>query len=56
VEIIKALYGEKQAPKIWSNLLHSILIKMGFHRCDVFPCLYIRGTPDSDEDMLVCAC
>ena len=54
VEIIKALYGEKQAPKIWSDLLHSILTKMGFHRCDVVPCLYIRGTPDSDDYMVVC--
>ncbi len=56
VEIIKALYGEKQARKIWSDLLHSILTKMGFHRYDVVPCLYIRGTPDSDDYMLVCAC
>jgi hypothetical protein len=27
---------------------------MGFHRCDVVPCLYIRGTPDSDDYMVVC--
>ena len=54
VEIIKSLYGEKQAPKIWSDLLHSILVKMGFHRCEVVPCLYIRGTPDSEDYMLVC--
>ncbi len=37
-----------------SGLMHSILIKMGFHRCNVVPCLYIRGTPDSDDYMLVC--
>jgi hypothetical protein len=27
---------------------------MGLHRCDVVACLYIRGTPDSDDYMLVC--
>ena len=37
----KALYGEKQAGKLWNDLCNNILIDMGFERCGVAPCLYI---------------
>jgi hypothetical protein len=40
VQIIKSLYGQKQSPKIWNDHLNNILIKMGFERCPVSPCLY----------------
>jgi hypothetical protein len=40
VRIIKSLYGQKQSPKIWNDHLNNILIKMGFERCIVSPCLY----------------
>jgi hypothetical protein len=47
--IVKSLYGEKQAPKIWYERLHEILTTMGFERCPLEPCLYMtsvgeRGT------------
>jgi hypothetical protein len=47
VRIIKSLYGEKQAPKIWSDLLHNILVKLGFERCPVVACLYKKTVNDN---------
>jgi hypothetical protein len=41
VLLLKALYGEKQAPKLWSELLNRILLELGFERCPVAPCLYL---------------
>jgi len=41
VVLKKALYGEKQAGKLWNDLCNNILIDMGFERCGVAPCLYI---------------
>jgi hypothetical protein len=41
VEIIGNVYGLKQAPKIWSDRLNDILLKLGFIRCPVEPSLYI---------------
>jgi hypothetical protein len=38
--ILKAMYGKKQAPKLWSDMLHKILLELGFERCPVAPCLY----------------
>jgi hypothetical protein len=40
VRIVKSLYGQKQSPKIWNDHLNNILIRMGFTRCPVSPCLY----------------
>ena len=40
VLVSKALYGEKQAGKLWNDHFNNILIKMGFERCPVVPCLY----------------
>ena len=47
MKIIKSLYGEKQAPKIWSDLLHSILVKLGFERFPVVACLYKKTVNDN---------
>jgi hypothetical protein len=40
LRIMKSLYGQKQAPKIWNDRLNHILVEMGFTRCPVCPCLY----------------
>jgi hypothetical protein len=40
MRILKAMYGEKQAPKLWSDKLHLILTKLGFVRCPFSACLY----------------
>ena len=41
VEILGNWYGEKQAGKIWNDLFHSVLTKLNFVQCPVFPCLYM---------------
>jgi hypothetical protein len=40
MRILRAMYGEKQAPKLWNDMLHKILLELGFLRCPVDPCLY----------------
>eukprot|EP01034_Spumella_vulgaris_P032431 gene32431-biopygen27626 len=42
VEIKGNWYGLKQGPRIWNDQLNSILLKLGFERCPVHPCLYKR--------------
>jgi len=52
VKLVKALYGEKQAPKLWSDLLDKILYKMGFVRCPVCPCLYLKTVVDENGQVV----
>jgi len=42
VEIVGNWYGLKQGPRIWNDQLNTILLKIGFERCPVHPCLYAR--------------
>jgi hypothetical protein len=43
VEVVKSVYGEKQAAMLWYKMFDDILVRlMGFSRCPVAPCLYIR--------------
>lgn len=44
VRILRSIYGEKQAPKLWNDRLNDVLLQVGFDRCPVDPCLYyFRG-------------
>lgn len=45
--VLGNFYGEKQAPKIWYELYHDIMITMGFIRCPLQPCLYAIFRGDS---------
>lgn len=40
MKIVKSLYGEKQAPKLWYDHFNRILLELEFIRCPVEPCLY----------------
>jgi hypothetical protein len=40
MKVVKSLYGEKQAPKIWNEHIHNILIRIGWQRSPVDACLY----------------
>ncbi|KAG6612031.1 Integrase catalytic core protein [Phytophthora cinnamomi] len=42
LELNKALCGLKQAGRLWSKLLHSKLVEIGFHRSLVDMCVYYR--------------
>ena len=35
------MYDAKQAPKVWNDKLHSILLDMKFQRCPWDACLYM---------------
>ena len=41
LRIIKSLYGEKQAPKLWNERLNEILLSIGLIRCPVEACMYM---------------
>ena len=53
-EVLKALYGEKQAPKLWYDLLDKILTDMGYERCPDCYCLYKKYDPISGDFMITC--
>ena len=38
----KAIYGLKQAGRMWNNKLNDILIKIGFERLQSEPCVYVK--------------
>jgi hypothetical protein len=40
VRCVKSIYGEKQAPKIWSDKMCEVLLELGFLRCPTEACLY----------------
>jgi hypothetical protein len=51
--VIKSLYGEKQAPKIWNDFFNGVLTsKMSFRRCPIDPCLYIRNYGENEYVMV----
>ena len=37
-----ALYGLKEAPRLWNNTLNKFLTKQGFKRHETQPCLYVK--------------
>jgi hypothetical protein len=63
LRVLKALYGEKQSPKLWNELLHKILTTMGFTRCPFCACLYMRRSKDTliilcihvDDGLMCCS-
>jgi hypothetical protein len=42
VQILRNMYGEKQAGKVWNDRLHEILSVMGYDRCPYDACLYMK--------------
>jgi hypothetical protein len=52
--VLKALYGEKQAPKMWYLLINSILVeKMGYSRCPFNACLYLKWDSKQKQLMII---
>lgn len=48
----KALYGLKQASRAWNTKIHNILIKLGFSRSNLEPCVYFKS---SNEGIIIIA-
>jgi len=40
-QLLRSIYGLKQATCIWNQKIHTFLIKIGFLRSNIEPCLYI---------------
>lgn len=53
VEVKGNFYGEKQGPKIWNDHLHGILVRAGFSRCPVHPCLYKKLNSNGKQMWIV---
>jgi len=41
VKLLRCLYGLKQSPREWNKVINAFLIKLGYTRCKMDPCLYI---------------
>lgn len=61
LRLMKAIYGLKQASRLFNMALHEHLVKIGFTRADSDPCFYSRHDPDGSvtfialvvDDMIV---
>jgi len=42
--LLKAVYGTKQAPHDWNEVINNFLISIGFKRCSSDTCVYIKRT------------
>jgi len=43
LKLLRNLYGQKQAGRVWNQFLHAGLIDMGFKQSRIDPCVYYRG-------------
>jgi len=51
VQVVNSLYGEKQAARIWHELLSDILIKgMNLHRLASDPCVFVLKAGEHDKE------
>lgn len=53
IKLKKALYGLRQAPKVWNEHLHLFLSELNFQRCLGDPCLYIYVYDDEVIYLLI---
>ena len=54
VKLLKALYGTKQAPKVWNDHINNQLLTLGFTRCHKDTCIYVRTSNTIIISWLVC--
>uniref|UniRef100_A0AAV1TTC4 Reverse transcriptase Ty1/copia-type domain-containing protein n=1 Tax=Peronospora matthiolae TaxID=2874970 RepID=A0AAV1TTC4_9STRA len=43
-ELVKAIYGPKQASRVWNETFHEFVCSTGFQVSDFDPCLYLKIT------------
>ena len=43
LELVRNLYGQKQAGRVWNKFLHKGLLKAGFTQSSINECVYYRG-------------
>ncbi|RMX63375.1 hypothetical protein DD238_007874 [Peronospora effusa] len=42
LELVKAIYGLKQASRVWNETFDELVCAIGFQALSLYPCLYIR--------------
>jgi hypothetical protein len=47
VKLQKCLYGLKQAPREWNIVINKFLVSLGYKRCKMDPCLYVKTDKSS---------
>ncbi|MGA1314002.1 MAG: reverse transcriptase domain-containing protein [Pelagibacteraceae bacterium] len=54
LQLVKSLYGTKQASRLWQEKLrHHLTENMGFVMSQADPCLFVRGDADSENYMIL---
>jgi hypothetical protein len=53
VELIKNIYGLKQAGLMWYILINRILIEYGFRRTIHDPCVYVKDISETNPDLII---
>ena len=43
LKLVRNLYGQKQAGRVWNKFLHKGLLKAGFTQLSINKCVYYRG-------------
>lgn len=46
LELVKAIYGLKQASRVWNETFDEFVCSIGFQASEVDPCLYIKVVDD----------
>ena len=44
LHLLRNLYGQRQAGKVWADFLHESLVRIGFAQSKIYECLFYRGS------------
>jgi hypothetical protein len=53
-QLLKSLYGLRQASRQWHKTLHSTLIKLGYQPINTDPCIYIKYVESCPLPIILC--
>ena len=46
LKLLMSIYGQKQAGRLWNDLLHKHLLNLNFQQCKTDLCLYFKRSQD----------
>uniref|UniRef100_A0AAV1TT82 Reverse transcriptase Ty1/copia-type domain-containing protein n=1 Tax=Peronospora matthiolae TaxID=2874970 RepID=A0AAV1TT82_9STRA len=52
-ELVKAIYGLKQASRVWNETFHEFVCSTGFPVSDFDPCLYLKITSGDSTELIM---
>ena len=53
IKLVRALYGLKQSPKHWADLLAKTLLELGYKRSDYDSCLYYYKDAKTNKQVFI---